>query len=186
MFNFLKFILKFIYFERVRVSAHAWAGEGQRDTERVPSRLHAASAESDLGLKLPNCEITTWAEIKSQMLNWLSHPGAPFFLHILDRLCLLCFVSLPIPTVFLVWSHSLFFLLTLPRGYLCPYMLSAFCLVGEGHGFTLTWSFICGNVFLSPSFKVCFFTEDLHLLLWFLHTDGVKFGPKLTWARLRG
>ena len=27
-------------------------------------------------LNLPNCEIMTWVEIKSQMLNRLSHPGA--------------------------------------------------------------------------------------------------------------
>ena len=26
-----------------------------------------------------NCEIMTWAETKSQMLNQMSHPGAPIF-----------------------------------------------------------------------------------------------------------
>ena len=35
------------------------------------------SAESDAGLELTNHEITTWAKIKSQKLNLLSHPGAP-------------------------------------------------------------------------------------------------------------
>ena len=29
------------------------------------------------GLKATNREIMTWGEIKSQMRNWLSHPGAP-------------------------------------------------------------------------------------------------------------
>ena len=47
--------------------------EGQREGERIPSRLCAASAESNAGFKLVNCEVTT----KSQMLNRLSHPGAP-------------------------------------------------------------------------------------------------------------
>ena len=39
------------------------------------------SVEPDAGLHLTswdhNSEIVTWAEIKSQILNWLSHPGAP-------------------------------------------------------------------------------------------------------------
>ena len=34
-------------------------------------------SEVDAGLTLPNCEIMTWAEIKSWVLNWPSHPGAP-------------------------------------------------------------------------------------------------------------
>ena len=29
-------------------------------------------------------EIMTWAEIKSRTLNWLSHPGTPFFFFFLD------------------------------------------------------------------------------------------------------
>ena len=28
------------------------------------------------GLNSWNCEIMTWAQIKGQTLNWLSHPGA--------------------------------------------------------------------------------------------------------------
>ena len=31
----------------------------------------------DVGLEPTNHEIMTWAEIQIQMLNWLSHPGAP-------------------------------------------------------------------------------------------------------------
>ena len=47
----------------------------EKGRERVPSRLHAVNKEPDVGLKHTNCEITTWAEIKSQTLNQLSHPG---------------------------------------------------------------------------------------------------------------
>ena len=61
-------------------------GEGQRKTEeetergreKIPSRLRAVSTESDMGLELANCEIMTCIELKSQMLNQLSHPGAPW------------------------------------------------------------------------------------------------------------
>ena len=50
----------------------------KRRREKTPSRLHAISAELDPGLELTNCKITiTWAEIKSQTLNRLSHPGTP-------------------------------------------------------------------------------------------------------------
>ena len=43
----------------------------------ILSRLRTVRAEPDLGLELTNCEIMTLAEIKSQMLNGLNHPGAP-------------------------------------------------------------------------------------------------------------
>ena len=46
----------FIYFEREQV------GDGQREKDRTPSRLHTASAEPNAGLKFPNCEIVTWAK----------------------------------------------------------------------------------------------------------------------------
>ena len=44
---------------------YARIGEGQREKERerererIPSRLHAISAEPDAGLRLTNCEIMT-------------------------------------------------------------------------------------------------------------------------------
>ena len=65
--DFLKFILR----ER------AWKqGRGrERGRKRIPSRLHAVSAEPNVGLDPMNCEIMTWAEIKSQTPNKLSHPG---------------------------------------------------------------------------------------------------------------
>ena len=48
----------------------------ERGRERIPSRFSTAHAEPDVGLKLMNHEIVTWAEIKSQMLNRLGHTGA--------------------------------------------------------------------------------------------------------------
>ena len=41
----------------------------ERRREKISSRLHAASTEPDVGLKLTNHEIMTRAEIKSQRLN---------------------------------------------------------------------------------------------------------------------
>ena len=38
-----------------------------------------------MGLDPPNCEIMILAETKSQMLNGLSHPGAPRFFFFLKR-----------------------------------------------------------------------------------------------------
>ena len=52
--------------------------ERERGRERIPSRFHTISTEPYVGLDLTNCENTTWAEIKSQTLNQLSHPGAPW------------------------------------------------------------------------------------------------------------
>ena len=81
--NFLLFKKSFIYLfwerkrererEGERGRQHAQAGEGQR----TPSRLYAVSEEHGTVLNLRNCEIMTWVDIKSWMLNQLSHPGAP-------------------------------------------------------------------------------------------------------------
>ena len=50
--------------------------EGER--ERIPSRLYAVSTESvSIQPEPRNHEIMTWAKIKSQMPNRLSHPGTP-------------------------------------------------------------------------------------------------------------
>ena len=61
------FFLICIYLER----AWAWVGERQRED------LCVDSTESDAGLHLTNCELMTWASIKSWRLNQLSHPGTP-------------------------------------------------------------------------------------------------------------
>ena len=47
------------------------------ERERIPSRLHAVSADPHVGLKPTNHEIMTRAKIKSQTLNRLSHPRDP-------------------------------------------------------------------------------------------------------------
>ena len=70
------FFFKFIYllWERERERARVGAGaerEGERESQAGPG----LSAQGSLSLT--NCEIRTWAEIKSGMLNQLSHPGAP-------------------------------------------------------------------------------------------------------------
>ena len=61
----------------------AKAGEGQKEREREREReresqaVFMLSSEPNTGLKPKNHEIMTWAEIKSQTLNRLSHPDAP-------------------------------------------------------------------------------------------------------------
>ena len=50
--------------------------ERRREGERIPSSLCIVSTQPNVRLELTNCEIMTRAEIKSQMLNQLSHPGA--------------------------------------------------------------------------------------------------------------
>ena len=52
----------------------AWVGV---QAEREGERILTASTEPDLGLHLMNHEIMTWAEIKSQTPNQMSHPDAP-------------------------------------------------------------------------------------------------------------
>ena len=76
--NIWIFLISFIYFESKNENAcvHKW-GKG-RERERIPrERICTDRAEPDTGLDLTNREIMTWAEIKSQVLNQLSHSGAP-------------------------------------------------------------------------------------------------------------
>ena len=74
---FLKFILR----ERENESRHKRERGRERGRERIPSRLLTDSAEPNTGLEPTNCgdlrsrSCMTWPEIKSQTLNWLSHPG---------------------------------------------------------------------------------------------------------------
>ena len=55
------FFFKFIYLLR--------GGEGKRKSERIPSRPHVISTESDMRLDLTNCEIMTLVEIKTWAVN---------------------------------------------------------------------------------------------------------------------
>ena len=63
---------KFIYFERERKCEGG--AEKERETQAGSIRV---SVEPNVGLSLMNCEIMILAEIKSRMLNHLSHPGTP-------------------------------------------------------------------------------------------------------------
>ena len=54
----LKFLNVYL-FGRERENVHTRAGEGQREGERIPSRIHTASAEPVVGLEPMNCEIMT-------------------------------------------------------------------------------------------------------------------------------
>ena len=65
---------------RVSPCVHKQGRGRDRLRERIPSRLCSVSTELDEGLDLTNCKLMTWAEIKSQSLNQLSHTGAPALL----------------------------------------------------------------------------------------------------------
>ena len=71
-FCFISFI-----WEQESMLMQAQAGEGYRERgrERIPGTLRVVSAEPHSGFNLMNQEIVTWADIKSQTLNQLSHPG---------------------------------------------------------------------------------------------------------------
>ena len=68
----------FIYFERDTECASRGGAGRERRRERILSRLCTVLTEPDSGLDLTNHEIVILAKIKSQMLNWLSHPGTPY------------------------------------------------------------------------------------------------------------
>ena len=54
----------------------SWGGaEGER--KRILSESHAQPGVRHRA-QSHNCEIMTWVKIQSQMLDWVSHPGAPF------------------------------------------------------------------------------------------------------------
>ena len=58
---------KCIYFEkeRERERERRWEGQREMGRERGPTRFSTVSAESDVGLELKNCEISTGAETES-------------------------------------------------------------------------------------------------------------------------
>ena len=64
-----------IYSERERERERTSRGGAERGRQRILSRLCAVSTEPDVGLEPTNREMMTQAEIKSQTLNPLSHPG---------------------------------------------------------------------------------------------------------------
>ena len=68
---FFCFLSLFLYFGRKRERA------AERGRERIPSRVYTVITEPDAGLDFMSHKIMTGAEIKSQMLNWQSHPASP-------------------------------------------------------------------------------------------------------------
>ena len=61
--GFFVLFFSYLFILRERV------GEGQRERERVPSRLHTVSVEPHVRFELPTRKIMTGAEIKSRALN---------------------------------------------------------------------------------------------------------------------
>ena len=69
---------------RVHIHTHEQGGdrgrgrgrerERERERERIPSRLSSISTEPDVGFEPTNL---SGAEVRSQMVNRLSHSGAP-------------------------------------------------------------------------------------------------------------
>ena len=95
---------------------------------------------------LTNCEITTWAEIKSWMLNWLSHSGAlRNFLHTLGRhyKFLLSFVA-TIFTLFIVFCGLDVFHFNIVR--FIDIFPSSWCSLSHGYKrFLCQWRLRCHN-----------------------------------------
>ena len=79
---FFNSFLMFIFWERERERDRVWAGEGQREREgdtepEAGSRLWAVITEPDVGLKLTNHEIVTWAEV-GRLTHWATQvPHGP-------------------------------------------------------------------------------------------------------------
>ena len=77
--DFILFVFRFYFFSWERASEHAvLEGKGRgRRREGISSRLRSRCG-ADAGLHLMTPEIMSWVEIKSQALNRLSDPDAPF------------------------------------------------------------------------------------------------------------
>ena len=79
--------IKFIYLFWEREREHECARGVEKEGQRIPSRFCMVSTKPNAELDPTNCEIMTWAEVKSQTLNWLSHSGAPELKCLLVTLC---------------------------------------------------------------------------------------------------
>ena len=66
------------FWEREKERVPAPAGEGQREREKEnPKQAPCCQHRAWCRALFHDHEIMTWAEIKSQTLNWLSHPSTP-------------------------------------------------------------------------------------------------------------
>ena len=113
---FFKFIYSFWERERKRVSGVGEEREGERESQ-------GGSTEPDAGLNPMNQEITTWAEIKSQTLNRMSHPGAPLHMFIRYTCFLFCETLAHSFCPFFYWLFVLFLLICRGSSYVlcCMY-----------------------------------------------------------------
>ena len=62
------FLMFFIFEEERERESTSWGG-AERGRKRTQSTLLGVSTEPHVGFELMNCEIMTWAEIKSRPLN---------------------------------------------------------------------------------------------------------------------
>ena len=98
---FFFLIFKFIYFfwesarahARMRICTCTLAHAHKREEQRPSPAVSACQRRAHAGLESLNPEIMTWAEIKSCVFNWLSHPGAL-------NLIFSCYVASSIPLLY--------------------------------------------------------------------------------------
>ena len=77
------------YFER---KCKQVRGREKQEKERIPSRLHAVSTEPDVGLKLMNSEIMTWAEADC-LMDWATQVPPILLFSNFYLLCLLLLIG---------------------------------------------------------------------------------------------
>ena len=66
--SFLKKLLNVYFWERESASRGGAEREGDTESE-TGSRVWAVSTEPDVGLKLTDCKIMTWADVR-RLTNW--------------------------------------------------------------------------------------------------------------------
>ena len=67
----------YLFFERERARASGGRADREGDTQsKAGSRLRAVSTAPDMGLKLMNCKIMTWAEVWC-LIDWATQAPLP-------------------------------------------------------------------------------------------------------------
>ena len=105
----------YLFWEREREIESEQERGREREGDRIPNRIHTVSTEPDAGLKPTNCEIMTWIEIKSQALNWLSHPGTLSVNWFLTKVKTTIVKGQIDQTQFNGWKNSLFWQMVLEQ-----------------------------------------------------------------------
>ena len=133
-----------IAFFKTKFTDLLWERERE---ERVGNRLCTVSTEANTGLGPTNCEIGTWAEIKSWTLNRLIRPRRPRKIAFERCVCFLCF------SIFLSW----------PSSYSCKYWLSCACDMEEFS--ILLWSLVTPLVFFFPPVLLCRLADYFYAII---------------------